>query len=202
MNVRVTKPSTQRKRLFQSSPHVYSRYFSAALSPDLKREHNTNAYPLRRGDTVRVTRGDHKGFEGKITKVNRRKRRIFIEGVTREKVDGSAIQIPVHPSKVIITNLNLDDKLRREMLKQRKRPSIVEKKAEPTPEPIEKPHEEPKRKKKGEEKRVKKTKRKQSRPPPTRRKKREETKKVTHPRARARSKRVKKTGTDKMTKES
>ena len=202
MNVRVTKPRTQRKRLFQSSPHTYSRYFSAALSPDLKLKHNTNAYPLRKGDTVRVTRGDRKGFEGKITQVNRRKRRIFIEGVTREKVDGSAIQIPVHPSKVVITNLNLDDKLRRETLKQRKRPSIIEKKAEPTTKLVKQPHGEPKRKKKGEEKRVKKTKRKQSRPPPKRRKKGEETKKVTPPRTRARSKRTKKTGTDQTTKES
>lgn len=199
--MRVTKPRTQRKRLFQSSPHTYSRYFSAALSPDLKLKHNTNAYPLRKGDTVRVTRGDRKGFEGKITNVNRRKRRIFIEGVTREKVDGSAIQIPVHPSKVVITNLNLDDKLRRETLKQRKSPRIIEK-TEPETKLVKQPHGEPKRKKKGEGKRVKKTKRKQSGPHLKKRKKGEETKKVTPPRVRARSKRVKKTGTDQTTKES
>jgi ribosomal protein L24 len=42
---------------------------------------------------------------------------LFVEGITREKVDGTAIQVPIHPSKVMITNLNLDDKRRRESLK-------------------------------------------------------------------------------------
>jgi ribosomal protein L24 len=48
--------------------------------------------------------------------VDRKKYRINVEGITREKVDGTAIQIPIHPSKVMITNLNLDDKWRRESL--------------------------------------------------------------------------------------
>jgi large subunit ribosomal protein L24 len=62
-------------------------------------------------------RGDRKGLEGKVTRVDRKKYRINVEGITREKVDGTAIQIPIHPSKVMITNLNLDDKKRRESLK-------------------------------------------------------------------------------------
>jgi ribosomal protein L24 len=62
-------------------------------------------------------RGDRKGLEGKVMRVDRRKYRINVEGITREKVDGTAIQIPIHPSKVMITNLVLDDKWRRESLK-------------------------------------------------------------------------------------
>jgi large subunit ribosomal protein L24 len=62
-------------------------------------------------------RGDRKGLEGKVARVDRKNYRINVEGITREKVDGTAIQIPIHPSKVMITNLNLDDKWRRESLK-------------------------------------------------------------------------------------
>jgi large subunit ribosomal protein L24 len=62
-------------------------------------------------------RGDKKGVEGKVTRVDRSRYRLFVEGITREKVDGTAIQVPIHPSKVMITNLNLDDKRRRESLK-------------------------------------------------------------------------------------
>jgi large subunit ribosomal protein L24 len=62
-------------------------------------------------------RGDKKGVEGKVTGVDRNRYRLFVEGITREKVDGTAIQVPIHPSKVMITNLNLDDKQRRESLK-------------------------------------------------------------------------------------
>jgi large subunit ribosomal protein L24 len=62
-------------------------------------------------------RGDRKGLEGKVTRVDRKNYRINVEGITREKVDGTAIQVPIHPSKVMITNLNLDDKWRRESLR-------------------------------------------------------------------------------------
>ena len=64
-------------------------------------------------------RGDRKGFEGKVTRVDRTEYRISIEGVTREKVDGTATPISIHPSKVRITQLNLDDKWRREALKRK-----------------------------------------------------------------------------------
>ncbi len=124
--MQITKPSTNRKKLFQAPGHQRHRQFSAPLSPDLKKEHGTNAFPTKTGDTVRVMRGDRAGFEGKITKVDRKKYRIFVEGVTREKVDGTAIPIPVHPSKVMIINLNLDDKWRRETLKRRGLPVTKE----------------------------------------------------------------------------
>lgn len=74
---------------------------------------------MKTGDSVRIMRGDRKGFEGKITRVDRGNYRIFIEGVTREKVDGSTVQIPIHPSKVMLTNLDLDDKWRRETMKRK-----------------------------------------------------------------------------------
>jgi large subunit ribosomal protein L24 len=117
--MQITKPRTQRKRLFQAPAHRRYKHFSAPLSPDLKKKHGTNSVPVRMGDTVRVMRGDRRGFEGKVTRVDRKKYRIFVDGVTRDKVDGTTIQIPIHPSKVIIVNLNLDDKWRREALKRK-----------------------------------------------------------------------------------
>jgi large subunit ribosomal protein L24 len=124
--MQITKPSTNRKRLFQAPGHQRHRQFSAPLSPDLKKEHGTNSFPTKTGDTIRVMRGDRAGFEGKITKVDRKKYRILVEGVTREKVDGTAMPIPIHPSKVMIINLNLDDKWRRETLKRRGIPVMKE----------------------------------------------------------------------------
>jgi large subunit ribosomal protein L24 len=65
-------------------------------------------------------RGDHKGFEGKITRVERKEYRIYVEGLRREKVDGTTISVPIHPSKVMITDLNLEDKWRRQILERKK----------------------------------------------------------------------------------
>jgi large subunit ribosomal protein L24 len=121
--MRITKPRTQRRRMFQAPAHVRRRHFSAALAPDLKKKHGTNTFPVKAGDTVRVMRGDRQGFEGKVTRVDRQDYRVFVEGVSRQKVDGTTIQIPLHPSKVMITSLDLDDKWRREALKKRGVPS-------------------------------------------------------------------------------
>jgi len=116
----VTKPTKQRKMLYQAPDHIRYKLFAAPLSPELRVSHGVKTLPVRSGDSVRIMRGDQKGFEGKITSINRKKYRIFVEGLTREKVDGTTIFVPVHPSKVMITRLNLDDKWRKKILERKK----------------------------------------------------------------------------------
>jgi len=129
--VKTVKPRKQRRNLFQAAHHQRYKRFSAPLSGDLKKAHNINALPVRRGDSVRIMRGDRKGFEGKVTRVDRTNYRVFVEGVTREKVDGSTMLVPIHPSKVLITSLNLEDKWRREILERKgKTAEKLEEKAE------------------------------------------------------------------------
>jgi large subunit ribosomal protein L24 len=133
MKAKTIQPRKQRKRLFQAPLHMRYKQFSAPLSPELKASHNTRSVPVRVGDTVRIMRGDRKGFEGKVTGVDRQKYRIFVEGITREKVDGSTIPVPIHPSKVMITRLNLDDKWRKKVLERKAKGKPEEKPAEEAP---------------------------------------------------------------------
>ena len=139
----LTKPTKQRKMLYQAPDHVRHRLLAAHLSPELRATHIAKSFPVRSGDTIRVMRGDHKGFEGKITRIDLKKYRIYVEGLTREKVDGTTIFVPVHPSKLMITRLNLDDKWRKEILERKQKPQ--KKPQEPTkkpkPEPVQKPPE-------------------------------------------------------------
>jgi large subunit ribosomal protein L24 len=139
----VTKPTKQRKMLYQAPDHVRHRLLAAHLSPELRATHIAKSFPVRSGDTIRVMRGDHKGFEGKITRIDLKKYRIYVEGLTREKVDGTTIFVPVHPSKLMITRLNLDDKWRKRILERKQKPQ--KKPQEPTkkpkPEPVQKPPE-------------------------------------------------------------
>ncbi|MBX5328446.1 50S ribosomal protein L24 [Candidatus Bathyarchaeota archaeon A05DMB-5] len=116
----VTKPSKQRKMVFQAPPHIRYKLFAAPLSSELQASQKVKTLPVRSGDTVRIMRGDHKGFEGKITSVDRKKYRIYVEGLTREKVDGTTIFVPIHPSKVMITRLSLDDKWRKKILERKR----------------------------------------------------------------------------------
>lgn len=145
--MKTTKPGKQRKRMYQAPLNERYRRFSAPLSSKLKESRSTNSVPVRSGDTVMIMRGDRKGIEGKVTRVDRKNYRIFIEGVDREKVDGTKTFVPIHPSKVMITRLNLDDKWRKKILERKG----VTEKAEITEEEVlekEKPKKETKKQKK------------------------------------------------------
>jgi len=146
--VKSTQPRKQRKMLYQAPSHIRYGHFSAPLSAPLKTSHNIGSLPVRSGDTVRIMRGDRKGLEGKVTEVDKKKYRIFVEGVTREKVDGTTTLIPLHPSKVMITNLNLDDKWRRESLKVEEATEEAERPKEKLIEEEKEPKEPPKKKRK------------------------------------------------------
>lgn len=125
----IKNPRKQRKIIFNAPAHKRHKLMAAPLSPELLAQKGVKTLPVRKGDSVRVMRGDHKGFEGKVSRVDLKKYRIYLEGLTREKVDGSTIFVPIHPSKVMIRNLNLDDKTRKAVLERKK---LVTKKPEKT----------------------------------------------------------------------
>jgi len=117
---RVKNPGKQRKRLFNAPAHIRHKVMSAPLSHELTASKGAKTLPVRKGDTILIKRGDNKGFEGKVSRVDLKAFRIYIEGLTREKVDGTNIFLPIHPSKVEIRNLNLDDKWRKNILERKK----------------------------------------------------------------------------------
>ena len=121
------KPSKQRKALYTAPSHAKGRALSSPLSSELRERYRTRSMRARKGDTVIVARGDYAGIEGKINRVDPGANRLFIEGVTREKVDGTSIFVPKHPSKVIIKRLNLDDKWRKDILERKASRTISQK---------------------------------------------------------------------------
>jgi len=119
----VKDPRKQRKRLYNAPAHLRHKLMAAPLSPELAAK-GAKTLPVRKGDTVRVVRGDHIGFEGKVNQVDLKRYRIFLEGLTREKVDGTNIFVSVHPSKVVIKKLKLDDKWRKAIVERKKTLSL------------------------------------------------------------------------------
>lgn len=155
----VKKPGKQRKMLFNAPLHIRQKNMAAPLSPELRSSKGVKSLPVRKGDTIQIVRGDNIGFEGKINRLDLKRYRIFIEGLTREKVDGTNIFISVHPSKVVIKKLKLDDKWRKAII-ERKKSQVkldAEKKAiNETKQSVKKPSTKPKK----EDKLVTKTKQK------------------------------------------
>lgn len=116
---KVTNPGKQRKKLFNAPVHIRHKLMAAPLSSELAASKGAKTLPVRKGDTVRIMRGDNKGFEGKVSRIDLKAYRIYLEGLTREKVDGTNIFLAVHPSKVQIRNLNLNDKWRKNILERK-----------------------------------------------------------------------------------
>ena len=104
------------------------------LSDDLKKQYNKRSTGVVKGDTVKIVRGEYKGVEGKVEKINTEKGKLSIEGVQREKIKGGNVKVLIHASNVIISSLNMDDKYRKNKLENKdrqinksKRPDIKKK---------------------------------------------------------------------------
>jgi len=87
--------------------------FGSQLSAELRERHRRRSVRPRVGDTVRIVRGEFKDIEGKITRVDSRRGAVMVEGVTREKIKGGTSPVPISSSKVVITGLTLEDKIRK-----------------------------------------------------------------------------------------
>ena len=106
--------------LYTSSQHLLSKQLGSHLAKDLKEKYHCKSLRVVEGDSVKVLRGEFKGIEGKVTRVSVEKRGIAIEGIKREKLKGGNVDIYIHPSNVIITSLNLEDKWRQSRLEGQK----------------------------------------------------------------------------------
>merc|ERR1712216_506949 len=107
-----------RKAHFTAPSSVRRKIMSAHLNKDLNSKYHVKSMSIRKDDEVIVVRGSHRGREGKVIPVYRKKYVIHIERVTREKSNGSTVNVGIHPSNVMITKLKLD-KDRRAILERK-----------------------------------------------------------------------------------
>jgi large subunit ribosomal protein L24 len=123
------QPRKQRKFRINAPMHVRHRFMAAHLSPDLRRQFGKRSIPVRKGDDIRVMKGGSKGTTGTVERVDLKKLKVYVGGINIKKVDGSEVLIALEPSNLMITKLNLDDKMRQRVFDR------VVKKPEKKPEP-------------------------------------------------------------------
>ena len=92
--------------------HDRDKMLGAVLDDSLRRQYNRKSLRVIKGDSVKVIRGEYKGVEGKVEKVNTENATFHIEGIQRDKIKGGQVKIPIHSSNVIVIGLNLEDKNR------------------------------------------------------------------------------------------
>jgi large subunit ribosomal protein L24 len=88
------------------------------LSDDLKKQYSKRSTSVVKGDTVKIMRGEYKGVEGKVEKINTEKGKLSIEGVQREKIKGGNVKVLIHASNVTISSLNMDDNYRKNKMEK------------------------------------------------------------------------------------
>jgi len=131
------KPTTIRNRtIYQAPSSLRSKLLCGHLSKDLKNKYHKRSVRVTEGDTVKVVRGEFKGVSGKVTQVSLLKNGIVVEGIKKEKLKGGNLDVFIHTSNVIVTDLNTDDKWRAAKLEGKSaKPAKESKPAAPKPAP-------------------------------------------------------------------
>lgn len=111
-------PRKQRKYRLNAPLHLKQKLLHAHLSKSLREKYSSRSIGVRKGDKVKIMTGKFKKHEGKIENVDLKKIRVYVSGAEATKKDGSKKLLPVHPSNLIITELNMDDKLRQKILER------------------------------------------------------------------------------------
>lgn len=110
---------------------------SAHLSKELRFQYKRRSIGVRKGDEVRIVRGEHAGKSGAVSEVDKKFTRIFVSGITLKRTVGTEKQVPIEPSNIVITNLNLDDNARQRILLRKVKEVKVEKPKTVEPKPAE-----------------------------------------------------------------
>lgn len=113
------QPRKQRKFRYTAPLHVRHKLMSVTLSEELREKYEIRSFPVKSGDTVLVMRGDFKDQEGKVLKVDLKNYLLNIENVSVQKPDGNQVYHPVHPSNVMIVELDLEDEERNQVIERK-----------------------------------------------------------------------------------
>merc|ERR1712126_748196 len=75
----------------------------------LEKKFGVNSMPICRGDEIILMRGTNLDKEAKVTQVYRKKFIIKTDTLTTKNASGMDVPIPIQPSNVMITNLNMTE---------------------------------------------------------------------------------------------
>ena len=117
------QPRKQRLARYTAPYHRRHREMAAPIDRGLRERQMGRGfmYPrsmaVRKGDRVMIVRGEGKSKSAtRIAKVDRKARKIYDEGFTYFKSDGTELQRPIDASNVVIINPDWSDMKRRKLL--------------------------------------------------------------------------------------
>ena len=114
--IKSKQPRKQRKYRSNAPLHIKQKFLHAHLSKELRKKYSKRNAALRKGDSVKIMRGQFKNKTGKVYEVSVKKMKVYVDGIEFVKRDATKSRYPLQPSNLMITELNMDDKIRSKIL--------------------------------------------------------------------------------------
>jgi len=102
-------PGKQRKKMYSAPVHANKNRLKCRLDEFLQEEYGLRSLVVKTGDLVKIMRGQFRDTEGKVIRVDHKDVEVFLDNATVTKADGKEVNIPVHPSNIMLVKLELDD---------------------------------------------------------------------------------------------
>ena len=102
-------PRKQRRQARDASMHDRKRFLKCRLDEFLQEEYGLRSLVIRKGDLVRIMRGQFRDTESKVTGVSYKKRVVYLDNTTITKADGKEAAVPIHPSNLMLVKLEMNE---------------------------------------------------------------------------------------------
>jgi large subunit ribosomal protein L24 len=98
------QPRKQRKFRYTAPLHLRRKMVAAHLGKELAAKLGTSrrSVGVRKGDKVKLMRGEKKGHTGKVVEVDLSSLKVYVEGVSRRNAKGVEKPYPVDPSNLLV----------------------------------------------------------------------------------------------------
>ena len=90
-NTNTQQARKQRKNRYNADLHVKQKFVHVHLSPELRKKYGFRNVQLRKGDKVKVCRGQYSKKEAKVDRIDLKHETIFLEGLEIIKKDGTKV---------------------------------------------------------------------------------------------------------------
>jgi len=111
----------RKQRKYRANAPLSQRHkmISSTLSDELRKKYQKRSFPLRKGDSVEIMKGEYAKKTGKVNTIRLDQMKVTIEGVQETKKDGTKRDIYFDASNLRIKELNLEDKQRKNAVERK-----------------------------------------------------------------------------------
>lgn len=115
------QPRKQRKFRYNAPDNIKRKFLTVNLAKDIRDKHGARNAKIRKGDRVKVLRGNFTSKTGTVDRVDLTNLKIYVTGIEVSKRDGSKAKVGLNPTNLQIIELKLDDKFRKQKFSPKKK---------------------------------------------------------------------------------